>query len=334
MQSNEHNGGAISKHGKAVLFLWVLLGVLVVVSVARICVQPTEKPDIPPEDMTSITNIASEEPLYILLIGSDSRKGTALYTGKPQEHAQLDQHSDIMTLMRVDVSTHTITLVSVPRDTVLSGTTSRINDTLLSGNPQDTVDAVERLTGVTIDYYMMTTFTSYEDLVDAIGGVHADVPLTITVKDPLTAKNITVKSGQNQLLGGPEALTLARARHEYGDNQEALRQINVRNLEREMMKTVAGMGQEDIRRMISELRETTTTDMPDSLILSLAFEFALNRDNVTLYAGTGPYRGQNRDLDNEWVVPEDSETWSKVMEVVNDGGDPTTVVPLPSFPAA
>ena len=35
------------------------------------------------------------EPLYVLLIGSDSRKGTALYTGKSNEHAQVNQHSDI-----------------------------------------------------------------------------------------------------------------------------------------------------------------------------------------------------------------------------------------------
>ena len=45
-------------------------------------------------------------------------QGTALYTGKKTDHAQVDQHADVMTLVRVDPETYTITLVSIPRDTV------------------------------------------------------------------------------------------------------------------------------------------------------------------------------------------------------------------------
>ncbi len=71
------------------------------------------------EGKVSLEEVSSTEPFYTLLIGSDSRKGTALYTGKKTDHAQVDQHADVMTLMRVDPATYTITLVSIPRDTVL-----------------------------------------------------------------------------------------------------------------------------------------------------------------------------------------------------------------------
>ncbi len=53
-------------------------------------------------DSVSIEAVSSPEPFYTLLIGSDSRKGTALYTGKKTDHAQVDQHADVMTLVRVD----------------------------------------------------------------------------------------------------------------------------------------------------------------------------------------------------------------------------------------
>ena len=59
------------------------------------------------------------EPFYVLLIGSDSRKGTALYTGKSDSHAQVDQHSDVMTLLRVDPVNYVLTFVTIPRDTQL-----------------------------------------------------------------------------------------------------------------------------------------------------------------------------------------------------------------------
>ena len=117
----------------------------------------------------SIASVSSTDPFYVLLIGSDSRKGTALYTGNKADHAQLDQHSDIMTLMRVDPETYLITLVSIPRDTVLEGSSSRINDALLDNDPQKVVDEAEKLTGVEIPYYMMTTFTSFEALIRCNG---------------------------------------------------------------------------------------------------------------------------------------------------------------------
>ena len=105
-------------------------------------------------DSLQFSVVEHKDPFYVLLIGSDSRKGTALYTGKASDHAQLDQHADVITLVRVDPANYKLTLVTVPRDTVLPGESSKINDTLVHGDPLQTVDAVERLTGIEIDYYL------------------------------------------------------------------------------------------------------------------------------------------------------------------------------------
>lgn len=156
---------------RTVGILTAMVMVLVAAAAALVITNPVESQDVPAEDMTAVAPLSTTQPFYVLLIGSDSRKGTALYTGSTKDHAQVDQHSDIMTLVRVDPTKHQLTLVTVPRDTVLNGTTRKINDSLISGNPEETVGDVEKLTGVHIDYYMMTTFASYETIVDSWAGL-------------------------------------------------------------------------------------------------------------------------------------------------------------------
>lgn len=282
------------------------------------------------ESKVSIEEVASAEPFYTLLIGSDSRKGTALYTGKKTDHAQVDQHADIMTLMRVDPATYTITLVSIPRDTVLRGTSWKVNDSLLDNDPEEVVKTAERLTGVEIDYYMMTTFTSFEALVNALGGVTVDVPKSVKVPDPMTTENVELKAGKSQELDGSEALVLARARKEYGEHQEALRQINVRNIETAMIQKVLSLDSEkSANAVLVDLEEYTTTNLDLPAVGYLVVDFVTHREDVTIYSTTGPYAG-GENADGLWVVEEDPLAWAELMAVVDAGEDPEGIVELPS----
>lgn len=269
------------------------------------------------------------DPFYVLLIGSDSRKGTALYTGNATEHAQVDQHSDIMTLVRVDPTAYVLTLLSVPRDTQLAGEEGKINDSFLQGKPEETVKAVERLTGASIDYYMMTTFMGFESLVNALGGVEVDVPVKVTVPDAATGRDLTVKAGQEQRLNGAQALVLARARKAYEGNQDGLRQVNVRALETSLIEEALD-DPDEVEQAVRALKGNVQTNMPLGQIASLGLDFALHKDQVVIYSGTGPYEGETNKA-GQWVAPEDKELWARVMETVDAGGDPTTVLQPPCF---
>ena len=285
-----------------------------------------------PEEEIEIAATAPADPFYVLLIGSDSRRGTALYTGKATDHAQLDQYSDIMTLMRVDPRTYTITLVSVPRDTVLDGQQDKINASLRDNDPEAVVAAVGKLTGITADYYMMVTFISFENLVNAVGGIDIDVPFTIEVSDPATGKRVTVKAGKNQHLDGSAALALARARKEYGSEQDALRQVNVRNIERTLIqKMLDSDGDFDAEHVLAILEDDTKTDLdlPSAGLLMLSF--VEHASEVTFYEGTGPYEDELRESDGSWVIEQDAATWARVMAVVDAGGDPSSVLKPPEF---
>lgn len=292
------------------------------------------------EQGAAITDVElPSDPFYVLLIGSDSRKGTALYTGKSNEHAQVDQHSDIMTLLRVDPYTPQLTLVTVPRDTVLEGSGAKINEALAADNdPHAVVAQVEKLTGVEIEYYAMTTFIGFERLVDGIGGLTIDVPVTVTVPDPSNAKDVRVTAGDGKHLNGSEALVVARARKEYGEDEDALRQVNVRNLEEAIIwKGISacldsGSSGTAFSRMMDALLDNITTDMDPELIRELVRAVSEGSDRLAIYSCTGPHVGEYDDEIDLWVVKEDKQAWSELMDVVDAGGDPVGLVEVPEFP--
>ena len=274
--------------------------------------------------------VNSDRPFYVLLIGSDSRKGTALYTGKASEHAQVDEHSDVMTLMRVDQRNYTITLVTIPRDTVLAGETAKINDSLLDGDPEAVVASAEKLTGVNINFYMMTPFMDFEELIDDRGGITVDVPETITVPDPATGADLRLQAGSAQHLDGAQALVLARARKSYGDNQDAKRQVNVRNIERAILdKALTAKGEDALEAAVGALSRNTITDMDLGKVAGVADNFRDHAGEVTIYSCTGPYAGHTRESDGLWVVDEDQAAWQQLMEVVETGENPEHVVTAP-----
>lgn len=276
-----------------------------------------------------IEDILSEEeamePFYTLLIGSDSRRGTALYTGKANEHAQRDQHSDVMMLVRVDPAAYAISLVSIPRDTQMTGQKDKINDSLRNNNPEEVVAAAERLTGVSIQYYMMTNFISFERLVNDVGGVTVDVPLKVTVVDPSTGRDVTVKAGENQKLNGSQALVLARARKEYSDNQDLYRQANVRQIVESMIAKALTDSQKT-EDDIMALEEYVQTNFDFELLLQLALDFQAHREEMVIYSSTGPYEGGGLNDEGLWVVPEDAEAWAELMAAVDAGEDPAGVI--------
>jgi len=276
---------------------------------------------------------APTDPFYVLLIGSDTRKGTALYTGKPTEHAQVDQHSDVMTLMRIDPRTYTIALLTIPRDTVIAEGSEKINCALLGDDPEEVVQAVYELTGLKADYYMMTTFGMFANLIDAIGGVTMDVPVSVEASDPTTGGTIRVEAGPAQKLDGAHALALARARSEYVENQDAMRQMNVRMLEQAIIERLLEGDGIGIEALLVVLEGDVRTNMDLGVIGQAVLDFIDNADKVEIYSGTGPYDGGVRENDEQWVIPNDPDAWKKIIKNFKRGKETyVEVVPQPEPP--
>lgn len=263
-------------------------------------------------------------PFYMLLLGSDSREGSGTSTNPAMQGD--NQRSDVMILARVDAQNRQVTLVSVPRDTPYTlddGSVVKINEVYNIEGSAGSIKAVSELTGVPISHYAEVHFSEFQDIVDKLGGITVDVPIEMSYKDALTGDKVTIEPGV-QTLDGQQAQIFARVRHEYGDNQEAKRQSNIRQILSAIIEKVLQKPVTELPGTILDLAESVGTDMDTSDIVSLGLTFSGGSGGMTMYSCTGPSNGDFDEANNGlWLCYENPEGWAKLMGVVDSGEDPS-----------
>lgn len=141
--------------------------------------------------------------------------------------------TDTIMVASYNPNTQKATLLSIPRDTYTGNTPAKatayekINSLYnRKHRPDETLEAVNKITGLNIEYYAVVKTEALINLVDAIGGVTFNVPIDMKYDDPTQNLHINLKAGE-QLLDGDKAEQLVRFRHnnngtsypeEYGDN--------------------------------------------------------------------------------------------------------------------
>ena len=273
----------------------------------------------------------STDPFYVLLIGNDTRKGTAGINEKA--YADGNARSDTMMLVRVDPKTYQLTFVTVPRDTkdYADGKPQKLNERYNTGGAKLVVEGVEALTGVDIRYYVDTTFVGFRDIVDSLGGVDVYVPRELDMTEIISGGSLVVPAG-DQHLDGAQALILARNRHEYEDlgDIDAYRQSNDRAIAIALLQKVLSNAS-TAASTTEALGKFVDTNWSTDEAAAYAKDFAEHAGQVTYISGTGPYKG-GIDAETElWLVYPDAEGWAAVMKTVDAGGDPNEVLPAPTL---
>ncbi|MHB1008892.1 MAG: LCP family protein [Propionibacteriaceae bacterium] len=162
----------------------------------------------------SATN-GSYTAMNILLIGSDTR-GT-------------DQgRSDTFIVLHLSADRKSAYLVSFPRDmwvAIPGHGKAKINAGYSYGGSALAVSTIEQLTGARIDHVVVTDFTDFIQLVDAVGPVTVDNPVASVAVDDRGVKYQFPK-GPLVITDGRMALAFARQREELpnGDLDRTLRQ--------------------------------------------------------------------------------------------------------------
>jgi len=144
---------------------------------------------------------SGSKPVFILVLGSDARPG------QPIEH----ERSDSIHIIGINPRKHRASILGFPRDSWVSipgHGSDKINAAMTIGGPQLTVKTVESLTGIHIDYYMLTSFGGLPNIVNDVGGVTVDVPT------PMHDHNSGANFDAGPLhMNGSQALAFARDRH-------------------------------------------------------------------------------------------------------------------------
>lgn len=322
------------KHRKILMIVGIVLAVLLVGSGTAFGIYTTMLNDKLAIDDKAQAEAVSDalvpaevnQPFYALLIGSDSREGSG--TSSRADESGDNERSDVIILVRVDAPNRQLTMVSIPRDTPLhldDGSVVKINEAYNIGGAAYTIEAVSELTGVPISHYGEVHFSELQTLVDNLGGVTVDVPIELSYKDALTGETVTIQPGE-QTLDGQQAQIFARARHEYGTDQDANRQNSVRKLAEAIVKQILNRPVYELPGAVMSAAECVGTDMRSSDLIALATAFATGSGSVTMYNGSGPSDGDiNNAANGLWLCYENPEGWQKVMDVVDAGGDPSEV---------
>lgn len=160
----------------------------------------------------------------VLIMGIDqSEKREMRYGDKTR--------TDALILASLNRDEKSVKLLSIPRDSYVYipevGRYDKINHAHAYGETKATIDAVENLLDIPVDYYVKVNFHAFVDVIDAIGGVEVDVPYEFTESDSNDKQDsIHLKEGR-QLLNGEEALAFARTRKMDNDIERGKRQLEL-----------------------------------------------------------------------------------------------------------
>jgi LCP family protein required for cell wall assembly len=155
-----------------------------------------------------------------LLLGNNLRAGFERSAGG---------RSDTMMLLRADPATHSISMLSIPRDLRVpvycpgSGVprqTTRIDYAFAWCGPSGSLDTVQHLTGLPVNFLITVNFHGFKEIVNHLGGIWLDIDRRYYNKDTGTAatdySNIDLQPGYQRLSGG-SALQFVRFRHTDSD---------------------------------------------------------------------------------------------------------------------
>jgi LCP family protein required for cell wall assembly len=160
---------------------------------------PTGKPWAAPIPFTT-SEAVPDKLVFILVAGSDARPNEDL----------LHTRADSLHLLCVNPATGQGTLLGFPRDSwveIPGHGRGKINNALALGGPDLLAATVRRLTGLPVDYYVITGFPGLMSMVDDLGGVDVFVDRRMNDKN----SGARFQRGWHHFTGG-EALAFSRDR--------------------------------------------------------------------------------------------------------------------------
>lgn len=249
----------------------------------------------------------TKERVNVLFLGIDQRPGESLQC-----------RTDTMMLASINPKDMSVSILSIPRDLWLEIPyrdlgKDRVNsahywgeaENYPGGGPALAMKTIEYNFGVRVHYYVRLNFVGFERIIDYIGGIDVDVPVTIDDdKYPapdLSYQHLHIEAGPNHF-DGEMALKYARTRRGTGDGDftRMQRQQQVILAVRDRVLTMKALPQllRQSPKLLREMGDSLDTNIPVQEGLVLA-EWAqqIERDNIQTAT-------ISRDVTTDWITPE------------------------------
>lgn len=233
-----------------------------------------------------------DDPVNILLLGTDARMGEAI------------GRTDAIILVHLNPRARQVSLLSFPRDLwvdIPGFSKGRINSVYAIGERRMgpgygaalLKETVQQLVGIPVDYFVLVNFEGFKTIIDELGGVTIDVQKPIHDRafpmdefaGDLRTMEVQFESGA-QVMDGTRALIYARTRHadsDFGRNQrqqQVLLAIFNKVREQGVMAHLTHLDE-----YTAAMRDYLRTDIPRDEMIRLAQVGArLDIENIQRYA--------------------------------------------------
>ena len=207
--------------------------------------------------------------------GSAARKtgcSTVLLAGTDKS----GDRTDTMLLLSIDATARKASLISLPRDTYVSGgyAVPKLNSAIGAGGGGDEgmrelMQQVTDLIGYRPDGYVLIDLDGFVEMIDMLGGVKFDVPQDMYYDDPAQDLHIALQAGM-QRLDGEQSMGLVRFRSGYA--QADLRRVEV---QRDFLRAAAEQHLKLVNLpraplLAGKFLASTTTDLTSGNLLWIA----------------------------------------------------------------
>lgn len=189
--------------------------------------------------------------IFVLAIGTDAR------SGNPDGAL-----ADALHLIGINTRTMKAGILNFPRDSYVNIPgygSAKINEGLIAGGPERVAQAVENLTGIQIDYWLMTGFVGFQSIIKELDGVKMYIP---TAHNDTGASGSVLKAGM-QHLKGYEVLAYARARKVFsgGDIARSTHQGDILMALQRKLYTETARNPSSLLRWITVTKQHTRFDV-------------------------------------------------------------------------
>ncbi len=242
--------------------------------------QPTKEPTITPTPTATIqpTLAMSKDVVKILLLGSDWRPNSGYRT-------------DVMMVVAINKKTGATSVVSFPRDlfvTLPGVQQERINTAMAFGGFKLTQEMFQYNFGFTPDYYLMTNFQGFVNIIDSLGGinVYAGSQLSDTCSLPIADEDGNCTMGPGRLeMDGATALWYVRSRYSTSDFDRTRRAQEVMKATFFRLMNLNAVARAP--ELFNSLRNNVETNLPLDVAISLvrfAPDLLANTEKIHQYA--------------------------------------------------
>lgn len=236
-----------------------------------------------------------KDPISVLLLGVDEREDDR-------------GRSDTMIVLTINPEEESIKMVSIPRDTYTEivgyGISDKINHAYAFGGLEMSMESVENLLDIPIDYTVQVNMEGFEDIVDAVGGITVDSP--IAFEDFVVGK---------QNLNGKQALRYVKMRKQdpNGDFGRQDRQKQV--IESILDKTMSASTLLNYKKIFNALGDNVKTSISFSELLEVQKNY---RDAIETIDPIYFEKGSGETINGIWYYKMNAKELKKVQKTLKE----------------